>query len=88
VTSASNELATPAGRWHVRAPQVHVVSSVGSGDSFLGGLVSGLNVDRDWPESLRDAVAAGTANTLLAGGGRFDVQEFEAIREQTRVQTW
>jgi len=81
-------LATKAGRWHARGPQVRVVSSVGSGDSFLGGLVSGLNADKDWSDSLRDAVAAGTANTLSAGGGQFDVQEFKAIREQTRVQTW
>jgi 1-phosphofructokinase family hexose kinase len=81
-------LATKAGRWHAQGPQVHVVSSVGSGDSFLGGLVSALNGNKDWPESLLDAVASGTANTLSAGGGQFDVQEFKAIREQTQIQAW
>lgn len=81
-------LATKAGRWHAQGPEVNVVSSIGSGDSFLGGLVCALNDDRDWPESLRDAIAAGTANTLSAGGGQFDIQEFIAIREQTRIQGW
>ena len=81
-------LATKAGRWHALAPQVRVVSSVGSGDSFLGGLVSGLNAGKDWSESLQDAVAAGTANALVAGGGRFKLKEFERIREQVRVEAW
>ena len=81
-------LATKAGRWHATGPQVRVVSSVGSGDSFLGGLVTALNGARDWPEALRDAVAAGTANTLLAGGGQFRLKEFERIREQVRVESW
>ena len=43
---------------------------------------------KGWPEALRDAVAAGTANTLSAGGGQFTVQEFRNIREQVQIQTW
>jgi 1-phosphofructokinase family hexose kinase len=81
-------LATKAGRWYAQGPQVRAVSSVGSGDSFLGGLLSALDVDKDWPEALRDAVAAGTANTLSAGGGRFTIQEFEDVQEQVQIQTW
>lgn len=81
-------LATQAGRWYVQGPQVHAVSSVGSGDSFLGGLLSALDVGKDWIEALRDAVAAGTANTLSAGGGQFIVQDFKTIREQIQIQAW
>jgi 1-phosphofructokinase family hexose kinase len=81
-------LATKVGKWRAQGPQVRVVSSVGSGDSFLGGLVSALNAGKDWSKALSDAVAAGTANTLSAGGGHFDVQEFKAIREQIQVQAW
>jgi len=65
-----------------------VVSTVGSGDSFLGGLLSALDAGKDWPEALRDAVAAGTANALSAGGGKFALQEFQDIRKQVQIQAW
>jgi len=81
-------LASQAGRWYAQGPQVRAVSSVGSGDSFLGGLLSALDEGKDWPKALSDAVAAGTANTLSAGGGQFTAQEFRRIREQTQIQTW
>lgn len=81
-------LATSAGRWYVRGPRVRVVSTVGSGDSFLGGLVHALDLGKEWPDALRDAAAAGTANALSEGGARFTVQEFEHIREQVQVQAW
>ena len=78
-------LSTNEGRWNALGPPVRVVSSVGSGDTFLGGLVSALDGGKDWPEALRDAVAAGTANTLSAGGGQFTFQD---IREQVQIQAW
>ena len=80
-------LATKDGRWHARGPRVPVVSTVGSGDAFLAGLVSALDRGKDWPEALRDAVAAGTANTLSAGGGKFELQEFEEIRMRVQVES-
>jgi fructose-1-phosphate kinase PfkB-like protein len=54
----------------------------------LGGLVHALDVGKEWPDALRDAVAAGTANALSAGGGRFTVQEFKAIQKQVQIHTW
>jgi 1-phosphofructokinase family hexose kinase len=81
-------LASQAGRWYAQGPQMRAVSSVGSGDSFLGGLLRALDEGKDWPKALSDAVAAGTANTLSAGGGQFTAQEFRRIREQTQIQTW
>lgn len=86
--SAGALLATAEGRWHAQGPRVRVVSTVGSGDSFLGGLVNALDGGSDWPAVLRDAVAAGTANTLSAGGGQFTLQEFNSIREQIQIQAW
>jgi len=85
--SAGALLASREGRWYARGPQVDVVSTVGSGDSFLGGLVSALDAGRDWADALRDAVAAGTANALLPGGAQFRLQDFEKIRKQIRVQS-
>lgn len=81
-------LGTKEKRWHARGPSVRVVSTVGSGDSFLGGLVSALDRGSNWDEALRDAVAAGTANALSAGGGRFSIQEFQEIRKQVQMKSW
>jgi 1-phosphofructokinase family hexose kinase len=86
--SAGAVLATKEGRWHAQGPRVPVVSAVGSGDAFLAGLVSALDAGKVWPEALADAVAAGTANTLLAGGGQFRLKDFEQILEQVRVEAW
>jgi len=81
-------LATKEGRWQAQGPRVPVVSAVGSGDAFLAGLVSTLDAGKAWSQALSDAVAAGTANTLLAGGGQFRLQDFEEIREQVQVEAW
>jgi fructose-1-phosphate kinase PfkB-like protein len=86
--SAGALLAAGKERWYAQGPRVHVVSTVGSGDSFLGGLVSALDIGRDWHEALRDAVAAGTANTLSAGAGQFTLEEFNAVRGQVQVHAW
>ncbi|MGB8984341.1 MAG: 1-phosphofructokinase family hexose kinase [Anaerolineales bacterium] len=86
--SAGALLATNEGRWHAQGPRVRVISTVGSGDSFLGGLVSALDGGKYWPEVLRDAIAAGTANALSAGGGQFAFEEFAHIREQVQVEAW
>jgi 1-phosphofructokinase family hexose kinase len=84
--AAGAVLATRDGRWQAQGPRVHVVSTVASGDVFLAGLVNALDGGKAWPEALGDAVAAGTANTLVAGGGRFDLQDFEKIRAGVRVE--
>ena len=76
------------GGWYAQAPSVQVVSSVGSGDAFLGGLAIALDNGKDLPDALCDAVAAGTANALSAGGGKFALEEFEEIRKQVQIQAW
>jgi 1-phosphofructokinase family hexose kinase len=81
-------LATKQGRWHAQGPRVRIVSTVGSGDAFLGGLVSALDAGRDWQGALGDAVAAGSANALSAGGGQFALQEFKDIHEQIQIRAW
>jgi 1-phosphofructokinase family hexose kinase len=86
--SAGALLSTREGRWYAQGPSVAVISTVGSGDAFLGGLVSALDSGKDWPEALRDAVATGTANTLSPGGGQFALETFRAIREQIGIQAW
>ena len=64
-------------RRHLRAaaPQVDVVSGVGSGDVLLAAFIAARLGGRSGAEALRDAVAAGTASTLEVGAGRFDPRE-------------
>jgi 1-phosphofructokinase/tagatose 6-phosphate kinase len=81
-------LATRFGQWLATGPRVRVVSTVGSGDAFLGGLVRALDAGKPAHQALADAVAAGTANTQSAGGGHFNLQEFQQIREQVQIETW
>ena len=81
-------LATRSGQWLARGPRVQVVSTIGSGDAFLGGLVSALDAGIPANEALGDAIAAGTANALSAGGGQFNLIDFQQIREQVQIEPW
>jgi 1-phosphofructokinase family hexose kinase len=81
-------LATRSGAWLATGPVMRVVSTVGSGDAFLGGLVSALDAGKPTSDALGDAVAAGTANALSVGGGCFSLQDFQQIREQVQIEPW
>ena len=60
-------LAWNEGTHRVRTPEVNVVSSVGAGDSFLGGLVLRLTMGGTLKEAFRFGVAAGAAALLTPG---------------------
>jgi len=67
-----------ASAWRVSAAELPgVLSTVGSGDAFLAGLLVGLSKGEDLPAALRSAAAAGGANVLTLGGGNFTPQDFE-----------
>jgi len=53
--------------FRARAPAIKPVSTVGAGDSFLGGMVWRLALGRDLGDALRHGVAAGTAALLSPG---------------------
>jgi 1-phosphofructokinase family hexose kinase len=55
------------GRLFVRGPY-----PVGSGDAFLGGLVTALDRGDPWREAVRLALGAATANAEMPGAGRLD----------------
>jgi tagatose 6-phosphate kinase len=71
--------------WEVRAPSIDAGSAVGSGDCLLAGLVFGLNRGLPLADALRCGVAAGSANTLQAGAGRFARTDFERLLAETAV---
>jgi len=76
-----------SGIWFVPSPTIEVISSVGSGDAFLGGLAFAL-AEGNTPEfALCHGVAAGAANALHFGGGVFSRQVFDEIRVSIKTIT-
>lgn len=78
-------LVNELGSWWAVSSPVMAVSAVGSGDTFLAGLAAALSQNQPPDEALRWAVAAGTANTLTAGGGQFNMADFARILKTTVV---
>ena len=74
------------GAWYAEPPTVEAVSSVGSGDAFLAGLLIGISQMRPSSELLRMAAAAGAANTLSLGGGNFKLDDYLSIIQKVRVR--
>ncbi|GIV00344.1 MAG: sugar kinase [Actinomycetota bacterium] len=69
------------GRLYVRGPY-----PVGSGDAFLGGLVTALERGDGWPEALRLALGAAAANAELPGAGRLDPSRARALAELAELR--
>jgi len=59
---------------------------VGSGDSFLAGLVTALDRGGDWEQALRLALGAATANAELPGAGTLDPSRAAALADHAKVQ--
>lgn len=73
--------------FEARAPRVTAVSSVGAGDSFLAALVLSLSRNASAEESLRLAVAAGSAALLAPGTGLCQVADVTAFARQVEVRS-
>ena len=56
-------------------PRVEAVSAVGAGDALLAGFLAARRRDASAEDALRQAVACGTASTLVPGAGVFDPRE-------------
>jgi 1-phosphofructokinase family hexose kinase len=78
--------ASKNGTWYACPPELGVICPIGSGDAFLGCLVWATLQPIPESEAIRQAVAAGSANALSIGGGKFSRQEFESILAQVSVK--
>jgi 1-phosphofructokinase family hexose kinase len=67
------------------APRVEPVSVVGSGDVLLAAFIAARLAGKALDESLRAAVAAGTASTLEVGAGRFEPREASRLQGSVDV---
>lgn len=72
--------------WRVGASSVAGGFPVGSGDSFLGGMLSALDDGADLADALRLGAGCATANALEPGAARFDPQRARSIAATLTVE--
>ncbi|MCA0452540.1 MAG: hexose kinase [Chloroflexi bacterium] len=77
----------PSGRWWAKPPAVVVQDPIGSGDSFLAGLVTAYSAGLTPDVALKHAVAAGAANATTVGGGDFPLETFKHILAETTIKS-
>jgi 1-phosphofructokinase/tagatose 6-phosphate kinase len=68
------------------APELELVSAVGSGDVLLAAFLAARVSERSVEDSLRQAVAAGAASTLEVGAGRFERREASRLLGSIEVR--
>jgi len=72
-------------RYRARAPQLEPVSVLGAGDVLLARWLVAQEQGLPAEESLRLAVAAGSASVLEVGAGRFDPREAARLASLVEV---
>lgn len=77
--AAGAAYAGPEGRYFFAAPEVDVVSAIGSGDAFLAAWLHASGRGADAREAGRLAVAAGSANATVAGAAACGRAAIEAL---------
>jgi 1-phosphofructokinase family hexose kinase len=70
-------------RFRVPAPQVEARHPAGSGDAFAAALAVGHTTAVGWADALRNAAAAGAANTLVLGAGRLERTTYDELMART-----
>jgi 6-phosphofructokinase 2 len=79
-------LVTADQAWRALPLAIEVVSTVGTGDSFLGGMVSALAAGQSMEQAFRVAVAAGSAAALAAGTGLCREADVKRLLKDVRVR--
>ncbi|MGA0555318.1 1-phosphofructokinase family hexose kinase [Larkinella sp. VNQ87] len=77
--AAESKTATRRGILHVSAPTVKKQSTVGAGDSMVGGMVYALQQGWSYEDMLRLGVACGTAATMNPGTELFHKDDVERL---------
>lgn len=79
-------LAGPDGVLHGTTPPVKVVSTVGAGDSMVGGLVGALARGQDAEDALRLGLACGAGTVQMPGTQLFDPRQLESLRAGVSIR--
>lgn len=78
-------LATREAAWQAPALAVRVASTIGAGDSFVGGLVFGLQRGEPLEAAFRQAMAASAAALLSPGTALCQPQDVARLAPQVRI---
>ena len=78
-------LVTAAQAWRARPLAIEAVSTVGAGDSFLGGMVAALAAGKPMPEAFRVAVAAGSAAVMRPGTELSRAEDVKRLLPQVTI---
>jgi 1-phosphofructokinase/tagatose 6-phosphate kinase len=82
-------LSTQNGAVSARAPRVEAVSTVGSGDAYLAGLLAGLLHRNLAPvEAVRLAAGCAAANAETLGAGLFEARRAEELAGSVQVEVF
>jgi tagatose 6-phosphate kinase len=73
--------------YRAKAPQLQVVNTVGCGDAFVAGMLSGFYRKASIEDCLRLATAAGSANALSNQAGYVRMADVIRIKALVQVQT-
>ncbi len=68
------------------ALKVEVKSTVGAGDAMIGGLLKGLQMEKNVARAFRYGVAAGAASVMTEGTQLIVPSDFTRLMDQVRVQ--
>ncbi|MGV8805705.1 MAG: 1-phosphofructokinase family hexose kinase [Polaromonas sp.] len=79
-------LVTANQAWRALGLPVQVASTIGAGDSFVGGLVWALNRQDDLEQALRHAMAAGAAALLAAGTALCQPADMERLYREVSIR--
>ncbi len=71
--------------WQAVPPPVKALSAVGSGDSLVAGFVGAVVSGGSLSDALQMGVACGTANTLMLGAGRLQLDDVNTLRPQVAL---
>ena len=74
------------GQWRVSSSAPAGRYPVGSGDTFLAGIIVALDRGQSLPEALLLASTSAAANAAIPGAAEFDPEMATALREQTTVR--
>jgi len=83
---AGSRLYTADAVYQANAPVVTVASTVGAGDSFLGGLIAGFVFGKDDAGALQMAAAAAASKLTKLGPGLCEINPLGAFYDAVRVE--
>jgi 6-phosphofructokinase 2 len=79
-------LVTAECAWRALPLQIEAVSTVGAGDSFLGGLVAALAGGKPMDEAFRIAVAAASAAVMMPGTGLCQPEDATRLLPEVKIR--